>query len=303
MNGISDAEFVEGAFIQEGVSPAEGVVIAACTVGDDDENPENRIGVRRQDGWLEFRLSAEAVVSVDAADDGAAYVLGENGSVVRFDWKSPTREALKASRRVYANPAVADIGPLRRIRIVGADVVCAGSGGQAYRLVEDRFEALPGLVVAGRDTTIEDLAGSSRSDFIAVTSDGHAACFGGEGWTLLDLPVEASLTSICRLDDGDYAIAGKDGTVLAGAPGRWSRVPQADIERSYWGIAADGADIYAAHLAGVDRVTGQGMVALEVEDAGRLEFAVLRSGAEGAWSFAGTTIGRVRDGEWRTIVR
>lgn len=303
MNGISDAQFIEGAFIQEGVSPVAGIIIAACTVGDDYDNPKNRIGVRKQDVWLEFGVSAEAILSVDAAIDGSAYVLGENGSVVRFDWKSPTtREALKASRKAYANAAVGNIGPLRRIRILGDDVICAGSVGQVYRLFGDRFETLPKLSVGNQDVTIEDIAGSSRSDMVAVTSDGYAAHFDGTNWTVLDLPTNASLTSICRLDNGHYAIAGKNGTVLIGVADQWSIVQPIDTIRSYWGIAAYNDEIYAAHLAGVDKVAGQTLIALDIEEAD-LQFTVLRSSTEGVWSFADRTIGLIRDDQWQTIMK
>ncbi|MBT2298443.1 hypothetical protein [Pseudomonas fluorescens] len=303
MNGISDAEFIEGAFIQEGVSPVAGIIIAACTIGDDYDNPKNRVGVRKQDVWLEFGLSAEAILSVDAAIDGSAYVLGENGSVVRFDWKSPTtREALKASRKAYANAAVGNIGPLRRIRILGDDVICAGSVGQVYCLLGDRFETLPKLSVGSQEVTIEDIAGSSRSDIVAVTSDGYAAHFDGTNWTVLDLPTNASLTSICRLDNGHCAMAGKNGTVLIGVADQWSIVQPIDMRRSYWGIAAHNDEIYAAHLAGVDKVAGQTLIALDIEEAD-LQFTVLRSSTEGVWSFADRTIGLIRDDQWQTIMK
>ncbi|MBO1542024.1 hypothetical protein [Pseudomonas sp. OA65] len=303
MNGISDAEFIEGAFIQEGVSPVAGIIIATCTVGGDYDNPKNRIGVRKQDVWLEFGLSAEAILSVDAAIDGSAYVLGENGSVVRFDWKSPTtKEELKASRKAYANAAVGDIGPLRRIRILGDDVICAGSVGQVYRLFGDTFETLPKLSVGHQEVTIEDIAGSSRNDFVAVTSDGYAAHFDGTNWSVLDLPTNASLTSLCRLDNGHYAIVGKNGTVLIGVADQWSIIQPIDTSRSYWGVAAYHDEIYAAHLAGVDKVAGQALVALDIEEAD-LQFTVLRSSNEGVWSFADRTIGLIRDDQWQTIMK
>lgn len=303
MNGMSDTEFIEEAFIQEGVSPASGVIIVACTIGDDYDNPKNRIGVRKQGGWLEFGLSAEAILSVDAADDGSAYVLGENGSVVRFDWKSPTtRDELKASRKAYANAAVANIGPLRRIRFIGDDLICGGSVGQVYRLFSDRFETLPKLSVDGRGVTIEDIAGISRGDFIAVTSDGYAAHFNGTNWTILDLPTNASLTSICRLGNGRYAIAGKNGTVLIGAADQWAIVQPIDTIRSYWGIAADSEAVYAAHLSGVDKITGQTLSALDIEEAD-LQFTVLRNSTEGVWSFADRTIGLIQNGQWQTIMK
>ncbi|MFY0562197.1 hypothetical protein ACN28E_00010 [Archangium lansingense] len=304
MNGISDAAFLQGAFIQEGVSPAPGVIIAACTLGDDDDTPKNRVGVRRQDSWLEFGLSAEAICSVDATADGLAYVLGENGTVVRFDWSRPTtRDELRASRKAFGNAEVADLGPLRRIRVIGSEVICAGSVGQAYCLHHDELEALPKLLVNGQDVTIEDLAGTSRRDLIAVTSDGYAAHFNGVEWRVLDLPAKASLTSICTLANGRQAISGKNGTVMVGGGTQWSVIRPIDVNRSYWGIASHHEALYVAHLAGIDRVSGQDLVSLDIEAADELQFTVLRGGHEGVWSFADRTIGLIRDDRWHTSMK
>jgi hypothetical protein len=304
MTGISDIEFIQNAFIQEGVSPAPGIIIVACTISDDYDTPKNRVGIKRLDSWLEFGLSAEAILSVDASDDGLAYVLGENGSVVRFDWQaSTTRDELRASRKVYANGKVADLGPLRRIRVIGSDIVCAGSAGQVYCLHNEQFETLPTLTVSGQYVTIEDLAGTSRRDFVAVTSDGYAAQFDDTRWRVLDLPTNASLTSICRLSDNRYALAGKNGAVLIGADDQWTILNPISARRSYWGIAAGNAAIYVAHLGGIDLVTGTTLVSLNIEDADTLQFTVLRSGSEGVWSFANKTIGLISDGRWRTIMK
>ena len=45
-------------YIQEGVNPAPGVVILACTVGDDYDDPQNRILVLKDGNWLDFDLPA-----------------------------------------------------------------------------------------------------------------------------------------------------------------------------------------------------------------------------------------------------
>jgi hypothetical protein len=305
MSMTPDADFVADVFIQEGVSPAPGVLIAACTIGDDYDSPKNKIGVRRAGGWLDFGISKEAILSVDADEAGAAYVLGENGSVVAFAWRAPATQAeLKASRQAFRNPAVESRGPLRRLRLLGRDVVCAGSVGQAYRLDGGQFHALPVLQVDGQALTIEDLAGSAVSDFIAVTSDGYAAWFDGVRWQTLDLPTNASLTSICEFG-GDVAIAGKNGTLVLGnrAQGHWSVVPPLDEKRSYWGVAAFEGVVHVAHLGGIDRLVDGALVPLGIPDAASHEFAVLRSGADGVWSFAGKTIGQVVGDQWRVLVQ
>lgn len=301
MSGIPDAEFLQDAFIQEGVSPVPGVVIAACTVGDDEDAPKNRVGIRQDGEWLEFSLSDEAILSVDATPGGEAYVLGENGTVVRFDWKTPkTRDALRASRKLFTNGAVHDQGPLRRLRVLGGDVLCAGSVGQVYRLRDDNFEPLPPLTVDGQPVTIEDLAGNSREDFIAVASDGYAAHFNGSTWRILPLPIHTELTAICKLEQG-YAICGKSGAVMTGSGDEWSDLTPFDGDRDYWGIAAHQGTLYVAHLAGIDHVSGQALRPLGLPKEAPLQFTVLRGASDGVWSFADHTIGRLHDGQWHTL--
>jgi hypothetical protein len=305
MNEIPDTDFLSNVHIQEGVSPAPGVLIAACTINEDHGVPKNKVGVRKRDGWIEFGLSKEAILSVDADASGAAYVMGENGSVVAFDWRASTSQAeLKASRQAWPHPAVNDLGPLRRLRFLGRDVVCAGSVGQAYRVAGGQFQRFPTLAMGGEALTIEDLAGHGASDFVAVTSDGYAAHFNGRGWQVIDLPTGASLTSIDRAGE-NYAMAGKNGTLLLGklAQGQWSIVPAPDPSRDYWGVAIVGRSVYAAHLGGIDMVSNGSLVPVGIAEAASLQFAVLRGAADGAWSFAGQTIGQVVGDRWRTVVR
>jgi hypothetical protein len=98
MNGTSDTQFLQDAYIQDGASPAAGVIVVGCTVGDDYDDPKSRVGVRTNGAWLEFGFSGDAVVSLDASSDGRAYALGENGNVLRFDWKTPrTRDELRSA--------------------------------------------------------------------------------------------------------------------------------------------------------------------------------------------------------------
>jgi len=292
--------FNQDDYIQEGANPALGVIVVACTVGEDYDTPKNRILVRKGETWLEFGSSGEAVVSVDATVDGMAYVLGENGSVIRFDWQAPTTEELRASRVLFANDTVARIGPLRRVRVVGDDVICGGSGGQCYQLGRSHFEELPNLTIGGKELTIEDLIGSSVRDFVAVTSDGLGASFNGSKWRDLELPTNASLSSVCELRDGRYAIAGRQGTMLIGKHGQWSVADPIDPERNYWGVAAHNGLVYAAYLGGIDVFDGADIRPFAVPRG--LEHTVLRSGPDGIWSFAGKTIGLITEDGWRTVV-
>ena len=301
MPGLPDAEFLQDAFIQEGVSPVPGVVIAVCTLGDDEDAPKNRVGVRRDGEWLEFDLANEAILSVDATPGGEAYVLGENGTVVRFDWKTPqTQDELSASRKLFANGQVHDKGPLRRIRVLGEDVLCAGSAGQVYWLRGDSFEPLPPPTVDGELVTIEDLAGNNRGDFIAVASEGYAVHFNGRSWQTLALPIHTELTSICKLEQG-YAICGKSGAVMKGSGDEWSDLSPVDGDRDYWGVAAHQGTIYVAHLAGIDHAPGQTLRPLQLPKESPLQFTVLRGASDGVWSFADHTIGRIHGGQWHTL--
>ncbi len=295
-----DTLFGQDDYIQEGASPAASTIVLACTVGEDYDKPKNRILVRKSESWLEFGSSGEAVLSIDASGDGMAYVLGENGTVIRFNWRAATRDELRASRSLIVNEAVSSIGPLRRIRVLGKDVMCVGSGGQAYHLKESRFERLPSLKINNSDLTIEDLSGASAKDFVAVTSDGYGVSFNGSSWKDLDLPTNAGLSSVCSVGDGRYAIAGRDGTIIIGNDRRWISVEPID-DRNYWGVAALAGRVYAAYLGGIDICENAKITPLAVPQDTPLEYTVLRVGPDGVWSFAGGTIGLITEDGWRTI--
>lgn len=290
-------------YIQEGANPAPDAVVLACTVGEDYDNPKSRVIVVRGDLVLAFDFDGEEVVSIDAAADGLGYVLGENGTVIRFDWRTPvTNDELERSTQRFANAAVEDLGPLRRLRLLGTDVVCAGSVGQAYRLdANGRFAALPQLRVGAEDVTIEDLAGSSAADFTVATSDGFGARFDGRAWHKLDLPSSSSLNTICRYPEERYAIAGDNSTLLIGAGDQWQAVPLPEAERDYWGIAADGDTIYLAYVEGIDVYAAGSLQALKIPRRRQNEFVVLRSGPDGVWSFAGRSVGLIAGGQWRVL--
>src|SRR5579871_2864160 len=202
---VSPAQFLNPEdYIQEGANPGAGALLLACTVGEDYDNPRNRVLVIRGNQWLEFGASGVSLISIDADADGRAYVLSENGTAIEFDWNRPTtRDQLKASRRLLPNRNASVRGPLRRVRILGGEVFTAGSRGQVYRLRGEVFEQLPLLSVDGADLTIEDLSGSGISDLLAVTTDGFAARFDGKDWEILDLPCSAGLNRICALESGE----------------------------------------------------------------------------------------------------
>lgn len=92
-------------YIQEGANPAPGVVLLGCTVGDDYDNPDNRVVVVRDDAVAAFSFGGDELVSIDAAAGGAGYALGENGTLISFDWLGGTTDAaLAQSLQRFANP-------------------------------------------------------------------------------------------------------------------------------------------------------------------------------------------------------
>jgi hypothetical protein len=286
-------------YIQEGANPAHGVLILGCTVGDDYDDPQNHILLLKNDTWMDFTYEGEPVVSLDAAPDGGAYVLSESGEVVQFNWQSPATQAqLEASRKLLANKTADALGPLRTIRVLGNVVFCGGSRGQAYRLKGSRFDALPRLSAGDEELTIEDLSGTGFNDLMAVTTDGYAAHFDGSAWHVLDLPSSSGLNRICRLSDGKYAITGYNGTALIGAGDQWQLIPPIDDARNYFGVASWGTDVFFSYLGGIDVFDGVDFRPLKIPKASKLEFAILRSGADGVWSLAGQTIGKVTATGW-----
>jgi hypothetical protein len=289
-------------FIQEGANPAPDVFVLACTVGDDYDNPKNRVIVYRRGEILEFGVSGASVLSVDASVGGHAYVLLENGSVVKFDWLHPTTTAeLKASRVLMQNPSVEDLGPMRRIRILGDDVLCAGSCSQCYVLHDRSFASLPEVKVGGKWITIEDIAGISRRKFVAVSTDGLATAFENDEWETLDIPTSSGLNRVCALTDGRYAIAGYNGTLIVGRDDTWRIVEPLDSSRNYYGVAQLSDRIYVSYLGGIDFFDGETLQPLAVPQSSKPEFAVLRNGVDGVCSFAGHTVGIVSESGWRTL--
>jgi hypothetical protein len=221
----------EDDFVQECASPTAGVLLLACTVGDDDDNPRSRVVLIRDGGWLDFAVSGDAFVSIDAYADGRAFVLGgESGTVIQFDWRATAQAQLRASCRILRNDMVDDFGPLRRLRIVGEDVFTVGTGGQVYRLRGDVFNPLPQLALDGNELCAKDVSGTGYGDLIVVTTDGFAALFDGARWQIPDLP-------ICRLPDGRYAVAGYLSTVLIGVGDQWQAITPFPDDRNYYGVA------------------------------------------------------------------
>jgi hypothetical protein len=136
---------------------------------------------------------------------------------------------------------------------------------------------------------------------IVVTSEGNGAWFDGRAWHPLDLPTNISLTSICTLGEGRYAIAGYNGTILIGKKSQWQVVENTDSERIYWGIAYNKKMLYAAHSGGIDIISEEKISPLKIPKMKDPEFCVLRTGPDGLWSCSGHTIGLITADGWQTI--
>lgn len=291
----------EDDYVQEGVNPAPGVLVLACTVGDDYDEPDNRILVLRDGTWFDFNVGGDVLMSVDGTPDGTAFVLGENGSVIQLDWRTPaTSSEMEATSRRFDNPQ-ARLGPLRTIRVMGGEVVCSGTRGQAYRLRDGNFDALPRLVINDQEQTLESICGSSASDFIAVTTDGFGAHFDGAVWHNLDLPTNVPFNAVCRLPQGGFAIVGDAATLIIGQPGQWRLVRPDEAEYTFWGVAARESEIFVGNVGGIEVFDGSSFRLLDIPQEEDDEFGLLRQGPDGIWSFNGHTIGVITSAGWQRL--
>lgn len=293
-----------GSFLQEGAAPIDELLLLACTIGDDPDEPENELVLATEVNALRVRASNEAFVSVDSDPDGTGYVMGEWGTVIRFRWKNvESEQTLKASRTLVPNPSVAGLGPMRRIRVIDGTVVCVGSFGQIYTLQDTEWVPFPFVNIYSDDVTLKDIAGTSLKDMVAVSQHGVAARYDGRTWIDLHLPSNMKMSSVTSLASGQYAIAGSGKNLFIGAVDQWRQVTAEDSSRDYYGVAAQRDLIYVAHIAGIDVFDGGGLKEVSYDDKSNLEFAFLRGGEKHVWSFSGSTIGRIQGREWITLLR
>lgn len=292
------------AFIQEGCAPNDDVLILACTIGEDTDDPKNEVYLVTTKHQLHFGFAGEALVSVDWHTDGTAFVMGNEGSVIRFHWSEISSEKdLKDSRELFENTHAVEIGPMRRIRIIDGTPVCVGSFGQIYSFQHGRFKKFPFLDIYDDEVTIKDIAGESLTDMIAVTQQGHVAIYNGSHWVNIDLPAQGKLSGITRSNDGHYVVVGSEGNFFIGEKDHWVHHHANDKNRDYYGVAIHDTLIYLAHIGGVDMFDGKNIEEISYDKKTGLEFAYLSSGKTCVWSCNGSTIGHISNRKWITLMR
>ncbi len=294
----------DDSFIQDGWAPTDDLLMLACTVGDNYDEQNNEVVLLTSDDVLRFGFVGEALVSIDGEPDGLAYAVGEEGTVISFPWRGVASEReLKDSINLVENDEAVEIGPIRRIRVIAGAPLCVGSFGQVYQALPGGFDRLPFLEIYDDAVTIKDIAGTSPADLVAVTQHGVAARFTGERWIDLGLPTNRALSGIMRLPNGGYAIVGSGGNLFLGRDDQWAHHQVHDTSRDYYGVAEHGGLLYLAHLGGIDAFDGNDFAELTYDDKAGLEFAFLRNGISCSWSFSGSTIGRIADRHWTTLLR
>jgi hypothetical protein len=294
----------DDAFIQEGCAPTDDLLMVACTVGDNYDDPDNELVLFSSEHLFRFGFVGEAVVSVDWHTDGTAFTLGESGTVIRFNWRDIASEKeLKDSRELFENEQAVETGPMRRLRVIDGTPLCVGSFGQVYSVTANGFESFPFLKIYEDEVTIKDIAGGSLSDIVAVTQQGYAARYDGAQWIDLCLPTNMKLSGVTRLKDGGYAIVGSGGNLFIGKQDQWIHHHVDDSNRDYYGVAAHDTLIYMAHIGGVDVFDGEKIEEITYDGKPGLEFAFLSKGKACVWSFCGSTIGCITDRKWTTLLR
>ena len=279
--------------------------MVACTIGDDYDDPQNELVLFSSEQIFRFGFMGEALVSVDWNTDGIAYTMGEEGSVIRFTWRDiASEQELKDSRELLENDQAADTGPMRRLRVLDDGTpLCVGSFGQVYCVTTNGFERFPFLKIYEDEVTIKDVAGGSLDDIVAVTQQGYAARYNGDKWIDLCLPTNMKLSGVTRLKDGEYAIVGSGGNLFIGRQNKWTHHSVDDRSRDYYGVACHDSLIYMAHIGGVDVFDGEKIEEITYDDKRGLEFAYLNKGKACVWAFCGSTIGRIVDRKWTTLLR
>jgi hypothetical protein len=174
----------DDAFIQEGCAPTDDLLMVACTVGDNYDDPQNELVLFSSEHLFRFGFAGESFVSVDWHSDGTAFTMGEEGSVIRFNWRDIVSEKeLKDSRELFENKQAVETGPMRRLRVIDGTPLCVGSFGQIYSVTANGgFESFPFLKIYEDEVTIKDIAGGSLTDIVAVTQQGYAARYDGDKW-------------------------------------------------------------------------------------------------------------------------
>lgn len=160
----------------------------------------------------------------------SALVLGREGNLARI------KDDVVLEQSVIGDEL--SIGPFRRVRILGDDVVVVGDDRGIYRWARGHSERLteapnrPELSAASEDEFVDsiiadaqlvfDIDGPRAEDLIAVGSDGGLWRLHDKRLVALDSPTNLPLYCICRCDAVRYCVGGRAGLVLKGNETGWS---------------------------------------------------------------------------------
>jgi hypothetical protein len=160
----------------------------------------------------------------------SALVLGREGNLMRIKDDAVLEESVVGDEL--------SIGPFRRVRIVGDDVLVVGDDRGIYRWTHGHSERLveapnrPELSADSEEQFVDsliddaqlvfDIDGTSAEQLIAVGSDGGLWRLHDKRLIALDSPTNLPLYSICRCDAARYCVGGREGLVLKGNETGWS---------------------------------------------------------------------------------
>lgn len=185
-------------------------------------NDFGRLYAGRHHTWSQDPISDEAPVSLAYRDarPGVArawFVLGARGTLLEFGAK--TREYTLDVR-----------GSLRRLRMIGEQLVAVGAHGQVLRGRSGKLVPMPALPVAAASTPrfLVDLAGTSDDDLTTVGRAGEVFHWDGAGWHAWGLGGED--LHVVTLVDGVVIVGGDRGRIARRVDGAWQPISIATTE-------------------------------------------------------------------------
>lgn len=283
----------------------------------------------RPDGQLLVTLFADALVKAGDTDttllwyDGGKKLsmIGELPDLVRCvratetGFVAVTEDGIVAwidggviSHRINLfdlNPAPRPFGPARSCHVDGDRVIVVGLNQTALACDRgtDRVTDVSAGLSPDKTRGLESVTGPAWNDLTGVDLGGGIWQFDGQRWRDSHSPVNAPLTSICPLPDGDYFAAGLHGTFVIGRAHAWKalEIPLRSI--NFYSVATRDGVLYAAGPRGVVSVQPDTDEAFAVEfdsPAPDTFYEVIASG-ELLWSIGPKDIVVNRAGRWKSL--